>query len=58
MSCVPLFRERGLPGLLSLRELVEVCELLREPSSSPELDESSEPDESSTKGLLLSRVAF
>lgn len=55
---VPLLRERGLPGLLSFLELEEVWELHREPSSSPELDDSSELDESSEKGLLLSRVAF
>lgn len=42
---LPLLRERGLPGLLSLRELEEVWELQKEPSSSSELDESSELDD-------------
>lgn len=56
---VPLLSERGLPGLLSsLREPDDVCELQTEPSSSPELDESSELDVSSENGLLLRRVAF
>lgn len=54
----PLLSERGLPGLLSLREEDEVCELQGALSSSPELDASSELDDCSHSGLLLSRVAF
>lgn len=45
MCVIPLLRERGLPGLLSLRELEDVFELQKEPSSSSELDDSSELDE-------------
>lgn len=58
MFAVPLLSERGLPGLPSLREPEEAWELQREPSSSPELEDSSELDDSSENGLLLSRVAF
>lgn len=52
-------RERGLPGLPSFLELEDVRELQMELSSSPpELEDSSELDDSSENGLLLSRVAF
>lgn len=57
-EAAPLLSERGLPGLLSLGEQGEACELQGALSSSPELDDSSELDDCSESGLLLSRVAF
>ena len=64
VRAVPLLRERGLPGLLFLREPdLEGCELHLDASSTSELDDSPELDDDSElhdseNGLLLSRVAF